>query len=255
MVGFLNKNYELLRVKFDQKPTEKLGITKDDLSELQASLKSKVTDLTHARQLVQDWVHQVEKVSASSLVGPSLTYIKNLAEQLGKPINVDIKGGDLRLHPAVFKPVTQNIVHLLRNAIDHGIEGPADRGSKPEVASIWVGFKQMGRSVEIEIGDDGQGINLHALKEAALKKGLVDRNKLSSLSDEQTVDLVFLDGLSTATVVTDTSGRGVGMSALRAAVEEAGGRVKIETQAGRGTKFHLTIPDIQAEHTLERKAA
>jgi two-component system chemotaxis sensor kinase CheA len=136
------------------------------------------------------------------------------------------------------------LIHLVRNSIDHGIERPAERKrkGKPPTGVITVTTAQRNSHVEVTISDDGDGIDVDRVREACLKLGVVGQNELSALNDHETLALAFLSGVSTSPVITDISGRGLGLAIVREKVEKLGGEITFESRPGAGTEFRIEIP-------------
>jgi two-component system chemotaxis sensor kinase CheA len=140
----------------------------------------------------------------------------------------------------LFEPM----VHLVRNALDHGVESPEQRraAGKPEAAAISIAASRIGDRLLIEVKDDGRGIDPAVVRRKASEKQLLQPDELAALSDEGVVDLVFSAGFSTASAVSDISGRGIGMDVVRTAIEQIGGRVSLESKVGAGTTVRLDLP-------------
>jgi two-component system chemotaxis sensor kinase CheA len=133
-------------------------------------------------------------------------------------------------------------VHLVRNAIDHGIEPPEQRGGKPPIGRLRIAIARSLKQLRIEIADDGAGIDTGRLLARAIEQGVLDASAASLLSESEKLRLVLAPGLSTAETVSETSGRGVGAGAVRDAVEAVGGSLHVESARGRGTTFVLELP-------------
>jgi two-component system chemotaxis sensor kinase CheA len=155
-----------------------------------------------------------------------------------------MEGTGIELDRTVLDAITDPLLHMLRNSVDHGIELPEERerASKPRHGTIRLKASRLGDKVSIEVSDDGRGIDLEKVKEKAIEKHLVSRQEAEAMSPEEIVDLLGAPGLSTAKQVTDVSGRGVGVNVVIDKIESVGGTVRIRTEKGRGTAFVLTIP-------------
>lgn len=167
---------------------------------------------------------------------------RDVARQQQKPLNVVLKGTEVELDKTVIERMKDPLVHILRNAVDHGIETPDDRktNGKAEYASVTIEGVQTAANVSIRILDDGRGLNREKILRKAQEKGLIASG--AKLSPEEIDQLIFLPGFSTAEKVTDVSGRGVGMDVVKRAVDELGGSVSIESKPGKGTQFVITLP-------------
>jgi two-component system chemotaxis sensor kinase CheA len=178
------------------------------------------------------------------IVEPLPRVAREIARREEKQIEVEIAGAELELDRSILDRLSDPLVHLVRNAVDHGIESPGERVAqgKPEVGRIAIGARRDKGHVCIEVRDDGAGIDLERLRARAVESGFLHRDLAADLTPAQIAALVFQPGLSTAEAVTEISGRGVGMDAVRTTVEALGGTVEIETQRGRGTTTRLRVP-------------
>ncbi|MGI0047440.1 MAG: chemotaxis protein CheA [Nitrosotalea sp.] len=170
--------------------------------------------------------------------------VRDVSASLGKEIKLEMEGSSIELDRTVLDAITDPLLHMLRNSVDHGLETPSERKEmgKPETGTIQLKANRIGDRVEIQIVDDGKGINLEAIKVKALEKNIITREELDHMSSEEIVGLIGTPGLSTAKTVTDISGRGVGMDVVMTKVKNVGGHVKILTEKGKGTNITLTIP-------------
>ena len=170
--------------------------------------------------------------------------VREMGAASGKPAELLVEGGDTEADKAIVEMLFEPLLHVLRNAMDHGVEDTSTRRArqKPSVASIRLRAERSGDQVVVEVRDDGGGIDLARIRTVALERSLVDREALSAFSEQEIVDMIFAPGFSTADRVTDVSGRGVGMDAVRTTIHRLGGRVGIESEAGRGTTVRFTLP-------------
>ncbi|WP_338446238.1 chemotaxis protein CheA [Pelagerythrobacter marensis] len=178
------------------------------------------------------------------LFGALPRMVRDLSSELGKQVMIDLDGGDVELDREMIESVRDPLTHILRNAIDHGIEAPSERLSagKREIGTITVSARRTGNRIVIAVSDDGRGIELGKLREKAIAAGIIDPARAAALNDEQTLDLIFAPGFSTADHVSQVSGRGVGMDVVRANVERIGGSVTVSSKAGQGTIVFLYVP-------------
>lgn len=170
--------------------------------------------------------------------------VREMIVTLGKPARLDTAGDDTEADKAVVEALFEPLLHVLRNALDHGIE-PADvraAAGKPPSATIQLRAFRQGDKVLIEVEDDGGGIDVPRVRHVAAQRGVATADALSAMSDDEVADLVFAPGFSTAAEVTGLSGRGVGMDAVRVAVERLGGRVTLHSRPGEGTTVRFTLP-------------
>jgi len=170
--------------------------------------------------------------------------IRDIASKLDKKIDLIIEGVETEIDKGMVDDIFDPLIHLLRNAVDHGIESPEVRRSqgKAEVGKIVLKAAHEGDSIVIEVTDDGKGIDPEALREKALATKLMDRTVLERMAHRELLGLIFLPGFSTAKEVSNLSGRGVGMDIVRKKIEEIGGNVGISTVKGKGTKFIIRLP-------------
>ena len=170
--------------------------------------------------------------------------VRDVSQKTGKQVKLELEGEDTTVDRTIIDHLTEPFVHMIRNAVDHGIESPEERQKlgKPLPATIKVKAYTKQNKVYIEISDDGQGIDYDALVQASIKKGVVDAATVAKWDDEQKKTLLFADGVSTSEQVTDVSGRGVGMSAVERAIKKLGGDILVDSTPGQGTTFTLRLP-------------
>ena len=170
--------------------------------------------------------------------------VRDLSNELGKQVMVDFEGGEVELDREMIEMVRDPLTHIIRNAIDHGIETPAARlkNDKREIGLLKFAARQSGNQISLVITDDGGGINLEKLCAKAVANGLYSKSEIDKMSDNQKQNLIFEPGLSTAEAVSSVSGRGVGMDVVRANIERVGGSIEVASKAGEGTSFHLQLP-------------
>jgi two-component system chemotaxis sensor kinase CheA len=178
------------------------------------------------------------------IVEPLPRLARDIAKRLGKKVEVEIAGGELELDRSILDRIADPLVHLIRNGVDHGVERPEARlaAGKPEVGCIRIDARREKDSIRISVSDDGAGMDLEAARRRAVEAGIVHPDLAADLSPEQLAALAFAPGLSTANQVSEISGRGVGMDAVRATLEALGGTVEFATERGRGTLVQLVVP-------------
>jgi two-component system chemotaxis sensor kinase CheA len=169
---------------------------------------------------------------------------RQVAESLGKRVDVQLLGTELELDRSILDRLNEPLRHIIRNAVDHGLETVEDRirSGKNEVGQVVIEARREKNSIVIEVNDDGQGIDLDAVRNRAVESGLLHPGLAEDLPDEEVARLIFRPGLSTASQVSDVSGRGVGMDAVKATVEALGGAVSLVTTEGQGTTTRLEVP-------------
>lgn len=191
---------------------------------------------------IQDVAMSLRMVRLKPLFQKMQRICRDTASLLHKNIDFVMVGEDTEVDKTVFERISDPLVHLIRNAADHGVETPEERkaAGKPEEGTIQMGAFHQGGKLVIEIQDDGKGLNPQKLREAAITKGLIGKEK--KLSDDEARALIFLPGFSSKSVVTDVSGRGVGMDVVRTNVNELGGDIHIQSTVGEGTLFRIELP-------------
>ncbi len=170
--------------------------------------------------------------------------VRDLAAELGRHVTLEVDGGDVELDREMIEMIRDPLTHIVRNAIDHGIEPSVDRlrAGKPVAGCLRICARQSGNQILIEVADDGRGIDGDALARKASAAGILSREEAEQLSNAQKVALIFEAGLSTALEVTAVSGRGVGMDVVRANIERIGGVVEVESRLGSGVRLTLRVP-------------
>lgn len=170
--------------------------------------------------------------------------VRDIGRELGKKIELTIEGGDVEMDREMVEMVVDPLTHIVRNAVDHGIESPAERlaAGKSEAGQLRVAARQSGNQIVIEIADDGRGIDSSRLVAKAVAADIISRDQARELDEAAKLDLIFHPGLSTATQVTSVSGRGVGMDVVRSNVERIGGVIALDNQPGKGLRITLRVP-------------
>jgi two-component system chemotaxis sensor kinase CheA len=218
---------------------EQIGITHKltDLVETIEQMDRVTTDL-------QSVVMKVRMVPVGQVFNRFPRMVRDLSHGLNKEINLIIQGEETELDRTVIDEIGDPLVHLLRNSIDHGIEHPAEReaNGKNPVGEVRLIARHEGNNVIIMVEDDGKGINPDIIKRIAIKKELITQVEADKMDPAEAVRLIFLPGFSTAEVVTDVSGRGVGMDAVKNKIESLGGMVDVETKINEGSKFKIRLP-------------
>ena len=169
---------------------------------------------------------------------------RDVALRSGKQVEVEVEGAELELDRAILDRLSDPLAHLVRNAVDHGIERPDERraAGKPETGRVRLEAQRVKDSIRIAVSDDGRGIDLDAVRARAVAAGFLHPDLADDLPPEELVAFVFKPGLSTAAAVSETSGRGVGMDAVKTTIESLGGRLEVATERGRGTRTALVVP-------------
>ena len=191
---------------------------------------------------LQESVMKIRMVPISNIFNRFPRIVRDLTKNLKKQVDIEMFGEDTELDKSVIEQLLDPLVHMIRNAIDHGIEMPAERRreGKSEMGKVILGASHEGSMIKIEIGDDGKGLDALRIRQKAIEKGLIPENK--ELSKEEALALIFKPGFSTASEVTELSGRGVGMDVVKRRIEDLSGSIFVETEKNKGTKFIIKIP-------------
>lgn len=206
--------------------------------------KSVAGELARISDELQDAIMSARMVPLKVLFQRYPRTIRDTSRKAGKQVELIIEGEDIELDKTVIEAINDPLVHMLRNAVDHGLEPPEERKSlgKEAVGTVRLRAFYQGTYAIIEISDDGKGLNPDEIKFKAVKKGLIRSNQIETISNEEALQLIFAPGFSTRDEVSELSGRGVGMDVVKTNTEKIGGMVNLESQPGRGTKFSLKIP-------------
>ena len=214
-------------------------------SELQnRELEESVETLNRLLLRLQDDVLQTRMVAVEHVFSRFPRLVRDLTRRAGKQVDLVITGADTELDRTVIDEIGDPLVHIIRNALDHGIEAPEERRAvgKPETGRLEVNAYQAGNQVIITVSDDGKGIDREKVARVALNKGYITEEKLAEMSEEEIINLLFLPGFSTSEKVTDVSGRGVGMDVVRERITALGGTVRVTSQRGEGTTVTIQLP-------------
>ena len=193
---------------------------------------------------LRETVMQARMQPVGNLFGKFPRMVRDLARTCGRDVRIEFTGQETGLDKSLLEAIKDPLTHAVRNAVDHGIESPADRvlaGKPPEGCVRLRAFHQSG-SVVIEVADDGAGIPMERVLAKAIERNLVTQEQAAGMSEREALQLIFLPGFSTASAVTTVSGRGVGMDVVRANVEKVGGSVEVESRRGAGTTLRLRVP-------------
>jgi two-component system chemotaxis sensor kinase CheA len=231
LVGELVISQSMLAEQLSVLPTDKFPTLSRSIEEMSQ----------HARNL-QDGVMAVRTQPVKSVFARMPRLVRDLAVETGKNVRLLISGETTEVDKTVVEQLFDPLIHMIRNAVDHGIESPAERSAngKPAQGTVRLSAAHVGGRIVIQVTDDGRGIDRGRVHARAVERGLLDADAV--LTEEQLDNLIFLPGLSTAETVSDISGRGVGMDVVRRNVERLGGRVLIRSVAGRGSTFYLSLP-------------
>ncbi|WP_322815203.1 hybrid sensor histidine kinase/response regulator [Chloroflexus sp.] len=246
---------ELSRLRFSSIQRQTLDARLSALRDVQGILVDRVQNqrenldryLSRQHLLVKDLEQEVMAVRLlpiATIFNSLPRLVRDLATATGKQAALEIRGETTELDRKVLELISDPLVHLIRNAVDHGLEPPNERiaQGKPPTGLIQISAESAGNEVRIKIQDDGRGIDPARIRTRAIELGLLTAGRADQLDTQETLDLIFQPGFSTATNVTEISGRGVGMDIVRANLLELGGQVRIDSTIGQGTTITLTIP-------------
>jgi two-component system chemotaxis sensor kinase CheA len=218
---------------------------------VQLSQKTMDEELTRSVQILsmittemQETIMKTRMQPIGSIFNKFPRIVRDLAKALGKKVNLHLEGTETELDRSIIEAIKDPLTHLIRNAIDHGIETPEERVmlGKPEEGNLILRAYQEGGQVVIEIDDDGGGIDIEKIKKKAVEKGFMSFEEVERASEKELLNLIFKPGFSTAETVTQLSGRGVGMDVVKANIEKLGGSIEINTIRGKGTNIKIKIP-------------
>ncbi len=209
----------------------------DELNQVVSSISIVTTDLQIA-------VMKTRMLPIGKVFNKFPRLVRDLSRELGKKVKLIIEGEDTELDKSIIEEIGDPLVHMIRNSVDHGIEPPEERikKGKPETGTVWLKAYNEGNMIVIEIKDDGKGMDPEKLKEIAIKKGIITPNEAENISDKEAFMLIFKPGFSTASKVTNISGRGVGMDVVKTNIEKLNGIIEVDSIPGKGTTFKLKIP-------------
>ncbi|WP_254273054.1 chemotaxis protein CheA [Haloarcula marina] len=219
-----------LRRSVEQDDLDSAGETLNELDKITANLQNTVMDM--------------RLIPLKKVVGKFPRLVRDLARELDKDIEFEIEGEDIELDRTILTEISDPLMHILRNSVDHGIEHPADReaAGKPATGHITLRASRERDHVIIEVEDDGAGLDVTGIKQKAIEKGVRSPEELEAMDDSSIYDLIFHPGFSTADEVTDTSGRGVGMDVVHDTVTQLDGSVNVDSTEGEGTTVALRLP-------------
>jgi len=226
-----------------------LVLSRNRLKTLRARLRDEeldraVSSLDIATARLQNAVMRTRMQPVGKVFSRFPKVARDVARSLQKEVDLELIGAETELDRNLVEALADPLVHLVRNAIDHGVEVPALReaAGKPRCGQVRLAAQQEGDYVTIEIRDDGAGIDPERLRDKALEKGLIDPESAARLSHDECLQLIFLPGFSTKTEITDISGRGVGMDVVQSRIRELSGQIQIYSQLGRGSRFLIRVP-------------
>ncbi len=224
------------------------SLMSDSRRELSEYVKDYSEDVSRTSVVINDLQEQgmrLRMLPANTIFQAFPRAVRDLAKQFRKDIELIVEGGETELDKKVLEEINDPLVHIMRNAVDHGIEDPETRLAlgKPAHGTVRLGARQEGDRILIEISDDGAGIDPEKVRQSAVRKGYITEAEAKSISDREAQYMIFEAGFSTAAIITEISGRGVGMDVVREfVVEKLKGSLDLDSTPGKGTNFKLTIP-------------
>jgi len=216
------------------------AVEKDDLDGAGENLN----ELDKITANLQNTVMDMRLIPLKKVVGKFPRLVRDLSRELGKEVDFEIQGEDIELDRTILTEISDPLMHILRNSVDHGIEAPdvREENGKPRTGSVELRASRERDHVIIEVEDDGAGLDVQAIKNKAIEKGVRSPEELEAMDDSAIYDLIFHPGFSTADEVTDTSGRGVGMDVVHDTVTQLDGSVNVESTPGEGSTVSLRLP-------------
>ncbi|MBF0297425.1 MAG: Hpt domain-containing protein [Oligoflexia bacterium] len=230
-------------------PTKKIEVLDNNLCKLRDFIISKVKETRDAEGLLylKKLSEKLEDVSLKQSFLSFFQMTRDISARLGKNIDLKIVGADISVDREKLTKINDSLIHLVRNALDHGIERPEERLSlgKSEEGHIKITLLELeNNTIQIDLSDDGRGLDAEKIKQKAIEKGIVNQDNLFHYSEKQLYNIIFLPGFSTKDNVDELSGRGVGMNIVKKNIEMMGGELTIQSQAGQGTTFSILIKDL-----------
>jgi chemotaxis protein histidine kinase CheA len=236
---FLTRYADILSVDWEEQHDEDVVLKHSSLMQLREELNRLGTSHEFI-PLYDEWVRSITARSAGSLLGPIVDDVQLLAKRSGRKVDFELQGATVKIYSDAEKQLIKNLVHLVRNAVVHGIE--QDRGNKPNQGKIVLQFKEKNQQLEIRCQDDGRGMDRQHIVQMLIEKGLGSRADIEKKSITELIEILSSDGFSSTREVDLYSGRGVGVASVYAAVRNCQGQLEIKTAQGQGTEFIITLP-------------
>jgi two-component system chemotaxis sensor kinase CheA len=212
--------------------------------DLSREIKAQYAVINRIAEEMQDAIMQVRMLPVSFVFQRFPRLVRDISRRLGKEVNLVLEGEETEADKNIIESLGDPLIHIVRNSLDHGFELPEIRqaAGKPAVGTLTIRATQESDRAVIEIIDDGKGIDPNVIRRKAYEKGIIDEATMERMSDQDAVNLVFAAGFSTVDVISDLSGRGVGMDVVRTAVEKVNGSIVLESEKGKGTRIRLSLP-------------
>lgn len=243
-ISHVEATYAELNIPVELHPAWQCQKLNRDVAQLRRAFNDRTSGMATSLDQVIDHVRELRLLPVSTVFDLYLTAAREIARERGKKVSVRIEGGSTMVDRSVLDTLNDVLVHMIRNAVDHGIEYPEERqkADKPPHGSVTLRARVVGDRILIDVEDDGKGIDVEEVKTSALKKGLISEMEAESLDADDSLSLIFRSGFSTAKKATELSGRGVGMDVVWTRVQELGGAVRVDSKPGRGTCFTMEMP-------------
>lgn len=237
-------NYENTEQSIISKYQTDISMGLEKVSIHNANLQKNIEDLEVLSSRLQSGAMNFRMLPISNLFNRFPAQVRDIARQIGKKVELKIKGGDTELDKILINQLADPLLHLIRNSIDHGIEADQARAlsNKPEIGQINLSAYYLGSNAIIEIEDDGKGIDSAIIAAKAVEKKMLSTERAAELSEKEIFDLIFEPGFSSAEQVTELSGRGVGMDVVKTSINQMQGSIKVESKVNKGTKIILRLP-------------
>ncbi|NWJ95242.1 MAG: response regulator [Chloroflexi bacterium] len=216
------------------------------LTNLHAHFTRDVSYLSFVTDQLQFETRRLRLIPLAVVMEELERVVRQLSRDLGKQVELVVHGAELEVDKKLLDELKAPLLHLLRNALDHGVESPSQRlhNGKPAVGTISISFRQTGRSIELEMRDDGAGIDVEHLKALAVARGLISPAAAAELDQRGAIDFIFHSGFSTREEVSGVSGRGIGLDSVREVATRLGGTIAVDTWPGSGTSFRFSVPNV-----------
>ena len=231
-----------------EKRNVEFGVRSAELKSKLQNLKSKISGdssrLDFISDRLDDSIRKIRLIPLSAIFNLYPRMVRDIAREQSKDVNLIIEGGDTVADKRIVEEMKDPLMHIIRNSIDHGIEKPDEREKKgkPRIGTITLKGMQTASNIIIEVSDDGKGLDIEAVKQAAVKRNICSEAELSGMTKAQIESLIFKSGFSTSTFVSDVSGRGVGLDVVRTNVERLKGSVALESYPDKGCRFRIKLP-------------
>ena len=224
--------------------TSELMNIENEISHFETDIRRTSSQFGILNNLLQDQVRMLRLVPATTFLKPLARTVREISRSLKKKIKMETLGHEIYMDRAIIEHLRDPLMHIIRNAIDHGIESPEQRLQQNKSAEGHIGISicSIGSQILIEIKDDGYGIDCQQIKEYAIKKKIVNQDDLLEMTESDILQLIFRPGLSTKQIITDISGRGVGLDVVKSNLRSIKGDIKIKTALGQGTTFSIWVP-------------